>query len=148
MSTIQVNNENKEYEKQIEEIMEEFYDNCGFPKKYRNLNNIPGEIKIPTVIKDDLEKIKKIKGEKSMENKNIKLNVYDVVIITDKLGNIWQESIETIENMKDKVVYTTGKFYIEDVENNRIITAKNNLKFDNLHIIEVYRLTKQFTQIY
>lgn len=50
--------------------------------------------------------------------------------------------------MKDKVVYTTGKFYIEDVENNRIITAKNNLEFDNLHIIEVYRLTKQFTQIY
>lgn len=138
--------ETKEYEKQIEETMEEYYDKCGIPKKYRNPNNIPGEIKIPTVTKNNLEKIKKIKGEEIMEN--IKLNIYDVVIITDKLGNIWQESIETIENMKDKVVYTTGKFYIEDVKNNRIITAKNNLEFDNLHIIEVYRLTKQFTQIY
>lgn len=138
--------ETKEYEKHIEGIMEEYYDKCGIPQKYRNPNNIPGEIKIPTVVKNDLKKLKENKGEEIMNN--IKLNLYDVVIITDKLGNIWQESIESIENMKDKVVYTTGKFYIEDVENNRIITAKNNLDFDNLHIIEVYRLTKQFTQIY
>lgn len=83
-----INNKNKENEKQIKETMEEYYDKCGIPEKYRDPNNIPGEIKIPTVTKNNLEKIKKNKGEKSMENKNIKLNVYDVVIITDKLGNI------------------------------------------------------------
>lgn len=60
--------ETKEYEKYIEEKIEEFYDNCGIPKKYRNPNNIPGEIKIPTVTKNNLEKIKKNKGEKSMNN--------------------------------------------------------------------------------
>lgn len=53
----------KEYEKCIEETMEEYYDKCGIPKKYRNPNNIPGEIKIPTVIKNDLEKLKEIKEE-------------------------------------------------------------------------------------
>ena len=63
----------KEYEKCIKETMEEYYDKCGIPEKYRNPNNIPGEIKIPTIIKNDLEKIKKIKGEKSMENNNNEL---------------------------------------------------------------------------
>lgn len=57
--------EMKEYEKCIEETMEEYYDKCGIPEKYRNPNNIPEEIKIPTVIKNDLEKLKENKGEEN-----------------------------------------------------------------------------------
>ena len=74
------NNKNKEYiqndieltNKLVEETMEEYYDKCGIPEKYRNPNNISGEIKIPTVIKNDLEKLKENKGEEIMKDYSTK----------------------------------------------------------------------------
>ena len=95
----------KEYEKCIKETMEEYYDKCEIPEKYRNPNNIPGEIKIPTVIKNDLEKLKENKGEKIMINsveealQEIFADDGKVDVISEKV----QEAVDFLYNMEKEL---------------------------------------------